>query len=87
MGKRTWTATHALYLKKLFAEGAANPSDTGPSYMRTVFNAHDLFRENIPKERNFFNHYRKIANEFILNKTRSGARRGGEYINFILLII
>ena len=87
MGKRTWTATHALFLKKLFSEGTANPSDTGPAYMRSVFNDHDIFRENIPKERNFFNNYRKVANEYILDQTRSGARRGGEYRCFILIII
>ena len=78
MGKRTWTASHVLYLKNLFSTGEANPSDTSPSHIKEVFNSHSIFKDNIPKERNFILNYRKVAADFILNQARAGARRGGK---------
>ena len=78
MGKRTWTAAHALYLKNLFFTGEANPSDTSPSHIKDVFNSHTIFRDKIPKERNFLLNYQKVAADYLSNDARSGARCGGK---------
>lgn len=86
MGKRTWTATHALYLKKLFREEKANPQKQQPSYMKQIFDDHNIFNESIPNLRNFYSNYRKVASDFIVEKSRSGLRRNGKVINKIYLL-
>ena len=82
MGKRTWTATHALYLKKLFREGKADPQKQQASYMKRVYEEHNLFTESIPFVRNFYSNYRKVAADYIEERSRSGLRRAdGKVLN------
>ena len=82
--KRVWTDEHTNLIHTLLERGEIDPENTGKRHLQRVFDSYPLFNgfQEGNKYRIFRSHLNSITSQRILQSTKNGKRRKGEFIVF-----